>query len=327
MKTPLFPTAAFAALLLAGAAQAQAPVVPTPREPPSNDATGVQPDKYIAYADRTIPHVTHDVMIKRTLLSEGPPDGSGAPRAVLQYHKEVAIVDLAAGNETPLTRMPEQLMFYVQSGVGALDDGRQTWDLKPGIAILIPPGQQHRLTNSGQTPMKLVMVSRTLEPTVTPRKDILVRDVAKLAFTERNVHWSNMTKYVFLAEDGLYQTDHFYIVYMPPWTIAGPHAHTPGQEEVWIKLTDAPAVMQMGSEIRPWPAFAGFMAPPNGQTVHAAINTSNETQAWFYYSRLQPAATPRDPNRPPRPEAAAIAEGVRRATVAGRPLPRPTGRP
>src|SRR5690606_7628513 len=132
--------------------------------------------------------------------------------AVLTYHKEVAIVDLAAGNVTTLARFPEQLMFYVQEGVGRFDDGRQEWDLKPGIAILVPPNAAHRLTNSGDKPMKLVMVSRMLEPTVTPRRDILVRDVEKLAFTERNVHWSNMTKYVFLAEDGLYETDHFYIV-------------------------------------------------------------------------------------------------------------------
>jgi hypothetical protein len=327
MKTPLFRAAALAGLMLAGTAAAQTTApAPPPREPPSNDATGVRVDDYVAYADRTIPHVSHDVMIKRTLLTEGPPDGSGAPRAVLSYHKEVAILDLAAGNVTTLARFPEQLMFYVQSGTGTFDDGRQEWDLKPGIAILVPPNAQHRLSNTGDTPMKMVMVSRMLEPTVTPRRDILVRDVNRLAYTERNVHWSNMTKYVFLAEDGLYETDHFYIVYMPPWTIAGPHAHTPGQEEVWIKLTDAPAIMQMGSEIRPWPAFAGFMVPPNGRTVHAAINNSDEMQAWFYYSRLQPTAAPRDPSRPPRPEAAAIAEGVVRATVAGRPIERSRGR-
>lgn len=131
-----------------------------------------------------------------------------------------------------------------------------------------------------------------------------------------------MTKYVFLPEDGLHAADRVYVVYMSPWTIAGPHAHTPGQEEVWVKLTDGAAIMQMGSEIRPWPANAGFMAPPNGQTVHAAINVSDSVQAWFYLGRLgvntPPVAQPNPNRRPPNP---AIVEGVQRATIAPRPLP------
>ena len=45
--------------------------------------------------------------------------------------------------------------------------------------------------------------------------------------------------------------DRIYIVYMGPMTIAGPHAHNPETEEVWIKMTDGAALMQLGSEIRP----------------------------------------------------------------------------
>jgi mannose-6-phosphate isomerase-like protein (cupin superfamily) len=318
-------------LLCAGTAMAQpAPIPPpaaaaappvTPREPPSNDQTGLSVDRYVGYADRAIPHVTHDVMWKRTILSGGDPTVPGEPRAVMPYHKEVALVELAAHNVTSMFQVPEQLVFYVETGEGQIDDGKQVWDIKPGVAMLIPPNQAHRFSNTGAAPMKLLMTSQVLDSGVTPRADILVRDVDKLAFTERNVHWSNMTKYVFLPEDGLHSADRVYVVYMSGGTIAGPHAHTPGQEEVWIKLTDGPALMQMGSEIRPWPQNAGFMAPPNGQTVHAAINISNDTQAWFYMGRLginQPAVAPPNPNRRPRPPA--IVEGVERATIAGRPL-------
>jgi mannose-6-phosphate isomerase-like protein (cupin superfamily) len=289
-----------------------------PRDPPSNDATGVQVDRYIGYADRAMPHVVYDVMLKRTILSAGSPDGGAGPHAVMPYHKEVALLELGARNVTPLEHVPEQAVFYVESGEGTIDDGKQVWDVRPGIAVLIPPQHAHRFTSTGDMPLKLLLASQVMAPEDKLRADILVRDVAKLAFTERNGHWANMVKYVFLGEDGLHDTDHYYIVYMPSWTIAGAHAHVPGVEEVWIKLTDGPSIMQLGSEVRPWPANSGFMVPPNGRTVHAAINNSEDMQAWFYFSRLS-AAPP-----PPRPQpiagAAAVAEGVALATVAGRPL-------
>lgn len=326
---------AIAALLASsGAALAQPAPAPAPftadpnapRDPPSNDATGVTIDQYIGYADRVIPHVAYDVMIKRTILSDGDPNGRGAPRAVMPYHKEVALLEMAGHNVTPLSRFEEQHVFYVESGEGTLDDGKQVWDLKPGIAILIPPKLTHRFTATTDAPLKMLLTSQVMAPEDKVRADILVRDVAKLAFTERNVHWSNMAKYVFLGEDGLHDTDHYYIVYMPKWTIAGAHAHVPGVEEVWIKLTDGSAIMQLGSEIRPWPANSGFMVPPNGRTVHAAINNSDQMEAWFYFSRLSAAPPQPRPGAPPRPGAAAIAEGVVRATIAGRPLDSKRGR-
>jgi mannose-6-phosphate isomerase-like protein (cupin superfamily) len=305
-------------------AQTPAPFTPdpaAPHDPPSNDATGVQIDRYIGYADRAMPHVAYDVMLKRTILSAGAPDGSTGPHQVMPYHKEVALMELGGHNQTPIEHVPEQTVFYVESGQGTLDDGKLAWDLKPGIAVLIPPDHLHRLTSTSDTPLKLLSTTQVMAPQDKLRADILVRDVDKLAYTERGGHWSNMVKYVFLGEDGLHDTDHYYIVYMPAWTIAGAHAHIPGVEEVWIKLTDGPSIMQLGSEIRPWPANSGFMVPPNGRTVHAAINNSEDMQAWFYFSRL--SAAPPPPRATPIPGAAAIAEGVAKATVPGRPLEKP----
>jgi len=311
---------AFALAAPAVAQQAAPETPPVPREPPSNEKVGISIDRFIGNANEAPAHVTHDVMFSRTILSAGDPHQPGDPGKVLRYNKEMALWTLPEHNVTPLTQMQEQLVLYVEKGEGRIDDGKQYWDLKPGIAILIPPNLAHRFTNTGDKPVQMLMLSRNLEPEVTPRKDILVRDVNLLALTERNVHWSNMAKYVFLPPDGYYPTEHMYIVYMNPMTIAGPHAHTAHQEEIWVKITDAPALMQMGSEIRRWPANAGFLAPPNGQTVHAAINNSNQMQAWFYYSRLAPPPVPGAAPAPSRPQNPAIVEGVKRATIAGRPL-------
>ncbi|MBU3077902.1 cupin domain-containing protein [Sphingomonas quercus] len=302
------------------AQQANPAPAPAPREPPSNETTGIAVGRFIGDANTAAPHVTHDVMFTRTILSAGDPLQPGNPGAVLRYNKEVALWTLPEHNQTPIAQQPELVILYVESGEGRIDDGKQFWDLKPGIAVMIPPNQAHRFTNTGDKPIQMLMISRMLEPEVKPHDGLLVRDVNLLALTERNVHWSNMTKYVFLPPDGYYPTERFYIVYMNPMTIAGAHAHTRDQEEIWVKITDAPALMQLGSEIRPWVANSGFVAPPNGQTVHAAINMSNEQQAWLYYGRLAPPPVPGAPRPAPRPQNPAIVEGVERATIAGRPL-------
>lgn len=325
-------TLAFATLALTGAllstgVQAQTPqnitgaAADTPREPPSNDDAKVSVDMYIGDASRSPAKVSHDIFYTQSILTAGDPQHPTAPGAVLLYDKEIVLATLPGLNETPLAQVPEQLVLYIESGKGRLDDGKLFWDLKPNTAVIVPPNVAHRLIATTDAPLKFLMLSKTLEPSVTPRKDILVRDIDKLALTERNVHWSNMSKYVFLGQnDGMFPTDRVFIVYMNPMTIAGPHAHTPGQEEAWVKITDQPALMQMGSELRAWPANVGFIAPPNGKTVHAAINNSNDIQAWFYFARLNPNPAP-NATASARPPIPAVTEGLKKATIAGRPLP------
>ena len=312
--------AAFGAL--AAGASAQAPAVP--REPPSNLETGVAIDRFIGDASRAPSTVTLDTMLTQRILTAGDPQLPGAPGAVLLYRKEIALNTLQAGETTSLGTSRDQMVFYVQEGEGRLDDGRSFWPIKPGVFILAPPGVGHRFAALGDTPLKMISIQIPVEPRATPKTEMIVRDVTKMALTERNVHWSNMAKYVFVGErDGLFPSDRVYMVYMAPMTIAGPHAHTPGQEEVWIKMTDGKSIMQLGSEIRPWPKNAGFLAPPNGQTVHAAYNLDDHLQAWLYVARLNPnpPATPpaANPNRPPPPPV--IAESLAASNIAPTPLP------
>jgi mannose-6-phosphate isomerase-like protein (cupin superfamily) len=311
----------------------------SPREPPANTATGVSVDRFYGDPSRSIPHVSHDMIMTRSILRAGDPYTPGADGAVLQYRKELVLGTMNAGQTTSMTTMPEQQVVYVESGSGKIDDGTLYWDLKPGIMILVPPGQQHRYTSTGDQPLKMLMLSWTLEPGITPHKGLLVRDVNVILYTERNVHWSNFAKYVFDDRDGMHPSDRFYIVEMAPMTMAGPHAHVPNAEEAWVKISDGPSLMEVGSEIRPWPINVGILAPPNGQTVHAAINTSDTLQSWFYFARLNPNAQPRA-TPPPAPAGgaapaagrggggggrggggnAAVADSLVRSTLAGKPL-------
>lgn len=325
--------AGVASLSLTGAALAQAPAAnppPRPTEPPSNMATGVDVNRFIGDADQGMPKIFLDVGLKRTILEEGDALKPGANGKVLRYYKEVALATVQPGETTALGKSSSQMVFYVEEGEARLDDGKSFWNVKPGFLMLAPPNVGHRFQVIGDKPLKMLTVEIPVQAGVTPKTEMIVRDVEKMAMTERNVHWNNFAKYVLVGErDGLFAGDRVYIVYMAPMTIAGPHAHTPEQDEVWIKASPGRSLMQVGSEIRWWKENQGLLAPPNGQTVHAAYNLSDQRQKWLYVARLNP--TPPDPNRAPpapnpnRPQPPpAIAEGLEASNVAPTPLPAPS---
>jgi mannose-6-phosphate isomerase-like protein (cupin superfamily) len=316
---------AAAAAGMAVTAAAQTPAAnPVPREPPGNLQTGVDIDRFIGDANRAPSTVVQDVMLAQRILTAGDPLQPGKSGAVLRRRKEIALNTLQAGETTSLGRSEDQMVFYVESGEGRLDDGKSYWNIKPGVLLLAPPGVGYRFSATGEAPLKMISVQIPVEPGVKPKTEMIVRDVTKMALTERNVHWNNMAKYVLVGErDGLFVGDRVYLVYLPPMSMAGPHAHTPEQEEVWIKVSEGDTIMQLGSEIRPWPINVGFLAPPNGQTVHAALNLDNNLQAWLYVARLNPNPNPNppppNPNRPQPPPA--IAEGLAASNIAPTPLP------
>jgi len=127
--------------------------------------------------------------------------------------------------------------------------------------------------------------------TAIARKDILVRDVTLLPFCEENAHWNNMSKCLFTPADGM--TDRVLPVMLMPMTIAAPHTHGPGTDEIWTKLTPGNAVLMLGSELRDMPQYSAFLAPPNGVTEHAQLNTSKtQIEMWLYVAGGSMTAPP-----------------------------------
>jgi len=254
--------------------------------PPSNEQVGVNIDRFIGSPFQSHPEVSHGAIIKRAILTHGDPATLGEPRAVLQYRKELSLGTLTGGSQTPMTTLTEQLFFYVQSGEGRLDNGREYWTLREGIAALIPPSAKHRITNSSRDPLQIIMLLWDPPPGATPAKEILVRDVNTLPFTGR-AHWSYTGKNLFNPSHGLHPNESFHVVYVAPMSIGEPHAHVPQWEEIWTKLAPDNSFLMLGSEVREMPVNTAFLAPPNGKTVHSVVNlTKDKMMAWLFIGRF-----------------------------------------
>ncbi|WP_353198894.1 cupin domain-containing protein [Sandarakinorhabdus sp.] len=303
------------AALSGGAALAQsapAEARPVPRESESNAVTGITVERFIGDAALAAPRIIGNAMLARTILSKGDPSQPGWPGALLVHKSEIFAAGLEAGEATSMMQQAEQWIGYVKAGQGTLDDGKQRWALKPGFAFLVPAGLAHRIAANGDGALQMTILAGPPQAGATPSPAILVRDSAKLLYVEQGAHWVNLSKAPF-RDVG----ERFLLVYMAPMTVAGAHAHVPGTEEAWIKLTAAPALLQVGSEIRQWKQDQGFVVPPNGRTVHAAINHSDQRQAWFYFSTMPRPAGPPRPAQVPDP---AFAAAIVAANVAPEPL-------
>src|SRR6266568_1299057 len=250
-------------------------------ELPSNQELGVDINHFIGDPARSHPYLSHEAIVTRSILTHGDPLSHGEPGAILEYRKELAVGELLPGNQTPLIDMPDQMFLYVESGEGRLDDGQGYWDLREGIAALIPPHVKHRFVNNSDKPLMLLLLLTWEDPKeVTLRKDILVRDSRVLAYLSKG-HWSYMSKMLFVPVDGLAPTEAISIAFMAPMTIAAPHAHPPHHEEIWIKLPPARnTFLLLGSEVQPMAANVAFLAPVTATITHSIINLSDKAEAW-----------------------------------------------
>ena len=99
-------------------------------------------------------------------LSEAPPfitkDGSEirellAPRNSAIRNQSLAEARLPVGASTQEHYHPKcEEIYYITHGTGRMRIENETRDVKPGDAIAIPPGQKHKLWNTGMETLRLL---------------------------------------------------------------------------------------------------------------------------------------------------------------------------
>ena len=289
----------------------------------SNEKAGVDIDKFIGSAVNAPVHLSHGTLLTHTILRGGDPYHPGPQGSVLEYRKDLSTATLLGMNRTPLSTLPDEFFFYVQSGEGRLDDGKQSWPLREGIAVLAPPNVPHRFTATTDRPLEMIMLTWTAAG--TPKNELMVRDVNLLNYCEENAHWNNTSKCIFGASDGLFASERMYLVMLQPWTISEPHSHGPGTEEIWTKVTPGMQTMMLGSELREMPQNTAYLVPPTGFTKHANLNLSKDKVEWWLYVARGPAQAAAPRGNAPRggrgPVNPNLSRDVQQATIAGTPLP------
>jgi mannose-6-phosphate isomerase-like protein (cupin superfamily) len=244
-------------------------------------------DLFIGSWKDSMPRHSHGSLIERDILTRGDPIKPPVKGAVLKYVNRFVHATLEPNNSTtPTTLQGEQEVFFILSGKGAVKAGKKTEDLYEGICVLMPAGLPFTLTSTGSEPLTMYLINEPVPQGFRPNKDFLVKDENTTPISSTNGHWCHIVKGLYGTADGLGTLESVITVSLDPMTIAHPHSHVEGCEEVWTEITGE-SIAFIGKQIRMQPPGTGYMIPPNGNTPHANINTTEGPVKLFYFARYR----------------------------------------
>lgn len=242
-------------------------------------------DLYIGSWTKSMPRNTHGLLIERDILTKGDPMKPPAKGAVLKYINRFVHATLEPKNSTtPTTLQGEQEVFYILSGKGTVNAGKKPADLSEGICVLMPAGLPFTITNTGSELLTMYLINEPVPQGFRPNKDMLVKDENTTPISSTTGHWCHIVKGLYRTADGLGTLESIITVSLDPMTIAHPHSHVEGFEEVWTVITGE-TIAFIGKQIRMQPPGTGYLIPPNGNTPHSNMNTSDKPVKFFYFSR------------------------------------------
>jgi mannose-6-phosphate isomerase-like protein (cupin superfamily) len=262
-----------------------------PKELPSNQESGVETDRFIGYPTNSFTKIVNGGLMTRSMLRNGDPYHPGPSGNVLEYRDDCSVATLEPHFETGAMVSDEIYFYFVQGGTGKVDtgEGSKSYDLHPGVGILIAPGAKQHFVSTSDQQLSMIMLTWKGNDGMKVKQPIKVVDTWSEQLGSNRAHWVMMSKHMFDNEDGINMTAG--AIYVPPMTYTGPHAHVPSVEELWVKTGFDQGYAILGSEIRKIDGPGAFLAPPNGKTTHSSMNLTDHVEIWLYLSRRAPQNT------------------------------------
>ncbi len=244
-------------------------------------------DLFIGSWTDSMPRQSHGSLVERDILTKGDPLKPPRKGAALKYVNRFVHATLEPNASTTSTTLKgEQEIFYILSGKGVVKAGKKTADLYPGIAVLMPSDLAFTMTATGSEPLAMYLINEPTPQGFRPNKDMLVKDENTTPISSTDGHWIHIVKSLFYTADGLGTLESVITVAFDPMTIGHPHSHVDGVEEVWTAI-DGTSIAFIGKQIRMQSPGTGYMIPPNGNTPHANINTSDKQVKLLYFARYK----------------------------------------
>jgi mannose-6-phosphate isomerase-like protein (cupin superfamily)/uncharacterized RmlC-like cupin family protein len=252
--------------------------------------TGDRIDLYFGDWHASTPRTTPGSLVVRDIFTRGDPQNPTRKGAVLRYISSYTYATLAPHASTKATRLDEaQEIYFVDSGRGTAKSGGQTVELYRNIAVLMPASLEFTLSNTGDQPLTMYVISDPTPPGFRPNSAMLVRDENKLPITSSDGLWNHIVKTLFVTADGLGTLQSVLTVTLDPLTMGKPHLVDHDDiEEVWTAL-DGTSLAFVGNTLRKQTPGMAFYHIPDNKTPHTNINQNEDAQVRFlYFARYHP---------------------------------------
>jgi mannose-6-phosphate isomerase-like protein (cupin superfamily) len=254
-------------------------------ENPYGSEKGPDIDLFIASWQESMPFISYGALIERDIFTRCSGDvmNPASKGAVLKYIKRFTHASLYGHNSTTTASLKdEQEIFFILTGKGTIKTSGKSADLYEGISILMPTGLSFTMTNTGEEPLTMFLISEPLPEGFSPKKEMAVKDENVLPISANPGHWTHIFRRIFTKDDGLATIYQLGTVMLDPMTIGQPHSHDSGIEEIWAAIRGDITFM-LGKEVHKLPVGSAYMIPPDGKTPHSTLNVSDKTVKLLYF--------------------------------------------
>ena len=246
---------------------------------------------FITHWTESMPRYVHNALVVRdmfTSLDSGDPLHPLRKGAVLTELSNVSRASLAAGCTTgPVSLEGEQEILYIYGGSGAITANGMVGALHSGVGVLIPPDLTFSLSADADNEITMYRIVEKVPTGFQSNKNIIVRDEKEIPLLESNGHWANVAKTLFWKDsDNLTTIVGMNPVWIFPGTMAQPHSHEEGVEEIWIAVDGGQFDVLLGKELRRLRHGSAYKVPTTGITAHSNINVSNKPIKLLWFMKI-----------------------------------------
>lgn len=228
--------------------------------------------------------------------SVGDPLNPERRGAVLTKLNAVSYAVLPPETSTsPASLEKRQHIYYFVSGKGELTVGGDSVDIHNGIGLLVPPGIEYMISNTGQSPLVMYIIDEPVENGVPTRGQIVVKNEYNNPISS-NYRRTPGQYWLFNPADGLTELTAVNTMMFEPHSAVPPHVHEEGVEEIWLGI-DGEMYFQIGLQRRKLTPGTAYKAPADGKTPHTNINVASSSRKVMWLM-----AVPRVGGQPQAPD-------------------------
>jgi len=235
-------------------------------------------DMFIGNWRDSFPRVMHGNMYFRDLLTSVTGADAAKPlrkAAVLSKASAVSQVMIEAGSPAHPVEgelVGQRQVFVVESGTGELKVGDTRRELARGVAFVIVPGLDFKLSATGEGYLTLYAITEKNSVATTTGVSLQVFDAGTTPSSVRS--WSDVARSL-IAPSPVTDQSQLAVdaIELPPLSMSRPTSAGAEQEEIWI-VTGGELEVLLGKQLRKLSAGMAYRVPPTGSTPHANINVS-----------------------------------------------------
>lgn len=252
-------------------------------------------DMFIGDWQNSMPRDEHGSLVLRDILTRGDNYNPPQKGAVLQAVNFLAFGRLQPRDSTTPTRLEhQQEIYYIVGGTGEITASGKTCPLHKDVAVLMPEGLEFVMRNTSDEPLTMYVINEPAPANFVPRKDMIVTDertvpvrtplvASPYTLPGASGHWAHIVRDLFSRTDGLATVGDIITVTLNPMTMGEPHAHRPGQEEIWAQI-DGTSLAFIGTELRVQPPGTAYMIRPDEAMTHSNINSGDTPVKFLWFS-------------------------------------------